>query len=215
MLIMKCPECHKFISSALLAEIPSIVCEHCGAEVPVRNVLVTSNGFTFDRNDLLKRFFRYRKLLDEVIDERNALLSNPNVRKESQRSIEQFMTILQGMMAGARDNFRCQFTSPVSVRISVQGKSYRGFLQNLSMSGGCVTLPANDTLPRVNSVLKMRFFLPHTDTEILVSGEVCWAEKAKKAGQEHRLGIQFEELQDEMQTRLWEYIQKAASTMPH
>ena len=57
MLIMKCPKCNKYISSALLAEIATIVCEHCSAEVAVKNVLVSSNGFTFDRQDLLKRFF--------------------------------------------------------------------------------------------------------------------------------------------------------------
>ena len=46
MLIMKCPKCNKYISSALLAEITTIACEHCGAEVAVKNVLVSSNGFT-------------------------------------------------------------------------------------------------------------------------------------------------------------------------
>jgi hypothetical protein len=98
---MKCPKCNKYIHSALLAEIKSIVCEHCSVDVPVTNVLISSNGFTFDRNDLLKRFFRYRKLLDEVIDERNSLQENSQASDASKRSIEQFMTILQEMMTGA------------------------------------------------------------------------------------------------------------------
>ncbi len=96
MLIMKCGKCDKYINSDLLVELKTVRCEHCGTVVPVKNILVSSNGFTFDRDDLLKRFFRYRKLLDEVIDERNALNDNNSASVESKRSIDQFCRFCKG-----------------------------------------------------------------------------------------------------------------------
>ncbi|MEA3544177.1 MAG: hypothetical protein U9R69_03045, partial [Thermodesulfobacteriota bacterium] len=135
MLIMKCSNCNKYVSSVLLAEIETIICEHCGVEIAVKNVLVSSNGFTFDRQDLLKRFFRYRKLLDEVIDENNAMDGNNDITAVSKSSVNQFLTILQGMMSGARDNFRVQFTAPLQVKVRYGGHECWGSFYNLSMEG--------------------------------------------------------------------------------
>ena len=212
MLIMKCPSCQKYIKSVLLAEISKIKCEHCGSHVPVQNVLVSSNGFTFDRNDLLKRFFRYRKLLDEVLDEHSQLQENPVSRNESKKSIEQFLHILQGMMSGAREHFRCDFDIPVRCKIISAGTEKEGNFQNLSMDGACVQLLEAGMRPQVKRSLRLKFFLPHCVSEFIISGEICWVEKAKgTSGEGPVIGVQFDTIDKQMQANLWKYICTEAS----
>ncbi|WP_029910093.1 PilZ domain-containing protein [Pelobacter seleniigenes] len=212
MLIMKCPECQKYISSALLAEIPRIVCEHCGSEVAVKNILVSSNGFTFDRDDLLKRFFRYRKLLDEVIDERNTLAESAAVSAESKRSMQQFLTILQGMMTGARDNFRCLFADPIKVHLAYEQHRASCIFYNLSMTGACVLLPPSQPLPRVKGQMQLKFQLPGQERSYELGGRVCWTETAKeKAADGHRVGINFAPLDQVTRNDLWLYISQVAT----
>ncbi len=212
MLIMKCPKCDKYISSALLAEIAAITCEHCGVEVPVRNVLITSNGFTFDRHDLLKRFYRYRKLLDEVIDERNALANNSKASAVSKRSVEQFLAILQGMMTGARDNFRFQFSDPVHTKLHYGRHSCDGIFYNLSMEGACVEIDPSNPLPRVKGDITIVFSLPNLVQVFSVGGEICWTKKARDdAGRRHSVGIKFSELDSATGASLWQFISGSTS----
>lgn len=212
MLIMKCPKCHKYISSALLAEITSIDCEHCRATVAVNNVLVSSNGFTFDRNDLLKRFFRYRKLLDEVIDEHNSMTQNKDVSDVSKRSVEQFLTILQGMMAGARDNFRCQFSAPMSTKLCYSRHECSGTFFNLSTEGACIEISRSNPLPRVNGEISIEFSLPEQKEIFSIGGEVCWTQRAKEGGNsKHSVGIKFRGLDSSIRPELWRFISGAAS----
>lgn len=209
MLMMKCPQCNKYINSELLAEIKSIVCEHCGATVPVINLLVSSNGFTFDRNHLLKQFFRYRQLLDEVIDERNSL---SNSSDESKRSLEQFMTILQGMMAGARGNFRYEFSPSLAARICYSKNECSGALFNLSTEGACVEIPRLYSLPRVGGSITIEFSLPDQEKVFLITGEICWTREAKEMEKaKHSAGVKFNQLDASVHTTLWQYISGRAS----
>ena len=212
MLIMKCPKCDKYIKSELLAEIATIACEHCDSEVAVKNVLVSSNGFTFDRQDLLKRFFRYRKLLDEVIDEHSSLSENKNSSTESRSSIKQFLNILQGMMTGARDNFRLQFSSPVHVKTCYSKHECSGIFYNLSMEGARIEISGSNPLPRVRGEFSLEFSLPGKEETLLITGVVCWTEKAKGAERaKHSVGIKFNSLESSVRSVLWQYISKSAS----
>ncbi len=213
MLIMKCPECDKYIRSALLAEIKTIECEHCHTEVAVNNVLVSSHGFTFDRNDLLKRFFRYRKLLDEVIDEHSSL-SNSQTSLESKRSIEQFLVILQGMMTGARDNFRHQFSRPVPAKLSYSRHECSGTFFNLSTEGACIEISRSNPLPRVRGGVSIEFVLPESKDIISVDGDICWTNKAKEGGSsKHSVGIRFRDIDEKTHEKLWQFISTAADAM--
>ena len=215
MLIMKCPKCDKYINSALLAEITTVVCEHCNVEVPVANVLVSSNGFTFDRNDLLKRFFRYRKLLDEVIDERNSLVGNTAASEVSKSSIEQFMSILQGMLTGARDNFRCEFSVPLPVWICYSTTECFGNVFNLSTEGVGIEIPRTNLLPRVGGVILAEFSLPDAEEKFSISGEICWTQKAGNGDQsKHSVGVKFNGLDPSIQAKLWQFVSALASDVP-
>lgn len=216
MLIMKCPECDKFISSALLAEITSIQCDFCHAQVPVKNILVSANGFTFDRNDLLKRFFRYRKLLDEVIDERNALLNSTGASAESKRSIEQFLSILQGMMTGARDNFRYQFDTRVEAHLVYGQHRCHGNFVNLSMEGSCLEVASKNPLPRVGGSVAIEFSLPNREQKFTLTGVICWTQKGKEPQYpNHSLGIKFDAFDEPLKTVLWDFISGLACAVPH
>ncbi len=209
MLMMKCPQCNKYINSELLAEIKSIVCEHCGAKVPVVNLLVSSSGFTFDRDHLLKQFFRYRQLLDEVIDERNSSSSSSD---ESKRSLEQFMTILQGMMAGARGNFRYEFSPSLAAQLCYSKNECSGILFNLSTEGACVEIPRLNSLPRVGGSISIEFSLPDQEEVFLINGEICWTREAKEMDEaKHSAGVKFNQLDASVQTTLWQYISGQAS----
>ncbi len=212
MLIMKCPKCEKYINSALLAEITSIDCEHCHATVAVSNVLVSSNGFTFDRNDLLKRFFRYRKLLDEVIDEHHSIAENKGVSDVSKRSVEQFLTILQGMMTGARDNFRYQFSNPLSTKLCYSRHECRGTFFNLSTEGACIEISRSNPLPRVKGGISIEFSLPDGKEVFSIDGDICWTQKAKDGeNSKHSVGIRFRGLDESIYTELWKFISEGAS----
>ena len=211
MLIMKCPECETMIRSRLLAEIATIRCEHCGEEVPVKNVLVSSNGFTFDRQDLLKRFFRYRKLLDEVLDERN-LHADDASSQNSRRSLEQFLIILQGMMTGARDHFRYQFDSALPVQFRYGGHIGRATFIDLSMEGACLALEGGQPLPRVRGEAQLTFTLPEQVRALIVPGEICWTQKAQSLENgRHRVGVRFRGVTEQVREPLWQFIQSAAA----
>jgi DNA-directed RNA polymerase subunit RPC12/RpoP len=213
MLMMKCSQCSQYIKSELLAELVTIRCEHCQAEVAVKGVLVSSNGFTFDRDDLLKRFFRYRKLLDEVIDERNQLNASATASKESKRSIDQFLTILQGMMTGARGNFRYQFDSSVTAELICGLKHHRGRFINLSMEGACMRMDAESPLPRVGALVSLNFSLPGQDQHFNPTCMVCWAEQGKASSDgRHAVGLRFREIDDLSRDALWKFISERAES---
>lgn len=213
MLIMKCGKCDKYINSDLLVELKTVRCEHCGTVVPVKNILVSSNGFTFDRDDLLKRFFRYRKLLDEVIDERNALNDNNSASVESKRSIDQFLSILQGMMTGARDHFRCHFDTSVVADLTYNDHQCRGSFINLSMDGACLELSATNPLPRVGCKIVVEFGLPGKDALFRPVGLICWVEQGKSDQYEkHRIGVKFSGIDDAAREDLWNFISSQAGS---
>lgn len=211
MLMMKCPKCQKNIRSALLAELKVIGCDQCQTQVPVSNVLISSNGFTFDRNDLLKRFYRYRKLLDEVIEERNTISGNNSVSDVSLRSIEKFMSVLQGMMAGARDHYRCEFAQPIPVKLRYLQQECAGSIYNLSMDGACIETFSKNPLPRVNGIVTLVFQLPEQKYTNIIAGEVCWTHQGDSEGKlGHTSGVRFSNLDGPTRDVLWQFISTMA-----
>lgn len=211
MLMMKCPKCQNYIRSALLVELQMIVCDQCRTQVPVSNVLISSNGFTFERNDLLKRFYRYRKLLDEVIEERNTMSSRGSASDVSLRSIEKFMSVLQGMMAGARNHYRCEFAQPIPVKLRYLQQECAGTIYNMSKDGACIETAGRNPLPRVNGIISLSFRLPQQDQTHVITGEVCWTHKGEGDGQcGHHSGVRFTCLDESSRDLIWQFISTMA-----
>lgn len=207
MLKMMCPNCHELIVSSLLAEIDETFCSHCNEGVPVRNVLISARGMTINRDDLLKRFFRYKKLLHEVVEERALMEDSRESLETSKKSSDHFIATLEELMAGARDNFRLQFSLTVPVRFNYDGHVQSGWLVNLSMVGACIEIDNVYVLPSIGSGVSIDFSLPGQKSGFSVSGMVAWI---KPAGREldsvFDVGIRFTDIVEKDRVDLWQLI---------
>ena len=207
MLKMMCPNCHELIVSALLAEIDEIACRHCNKGVPVRNVLISARGMTINRDDLLKRFFRYKKLLTETVEERDMMYENVESLETSKKSADQFIETLEELMAGARDNYRLDFSLTVPVRFSYDSKVQSGWLVNLSMVGACIETENFYFMPSIGSIVSIEFSLPGNKSVFSIPGMVAWI---KGAGQEsdslYDIGVKFVNVDDQVRADLWHLI---------
>lgn len=212
MLKMKCPRCEEFIVSKLLAEIDNITCEHCHETVPVQEVMVFAKGFTFHRNDLAKRLFRYKSLINEVIQERELLENNVKASPESKKSLDQFLEALKEVMAGARNSLRLEFSEHIPVEFLVNQRAHKGILLNLSTSGACIETSETATIPNKKSQITLQFSLPDRNHLFSLNGIVVWTNKSdKKNHQVYGIGIEFRHLDEAVLQILWEFIANAAS----
>jgi len=202
-----CPNCHELIISSLLAEIDEIACHHCNEGVPVRNVLISARGMTINRDDLLKRFFRYKKLLTETVEERDLMDENVESLETSKKSADQFIETLEELMAGARDNYRLGFSLTVPVRFSYDSKVQSGWMVNLSMVGACMETENFYFMPAIGSIVSIEFTLPGNQSEFSLSGMISWI---KGAGQEanplYDIGVKFVDVDDQVRADLWQLI---------
>ena len=213
MLKMKCPNCSEFIVSKLLAEIDTIECEHCGQSVPVADVMVFAKGFTFHRDDLAKRLFRYKSLINEVLQERNLLEKNAQASAESKKSLDQFLMALREVMDGARTSLRLEFNEPLPILVEGSQGRHLASLVNLSTTGACLTtssVPASQFKKRDQITLVFRLLQEQED--YLLKGTVIWTAKPE-AGSNGSLsiGVEFMDVQEKIKRSLWDYISKTAT----
>lgn len=203
MLKMKCPNCHEMIVSALLSDMDQVPCGNCKEIVPVQDVMVFADGFTFHRSDLVKRLFRYKTLLDEITKERELLEKNPDASKESKKSLERFSHALIEVMSGARNNLRIEFTDQIPLSYRFNSHSCSGVLINLSMSGVCFEVVEKSACPQKKSAVVIGFSLPGIDYEFTLAGTVSWVKKGLS------VGVEFDPLAKEDVDTLWHFISSA------
>ena len=204
---MMCPSCHEPIISSLLAEVDEIACHHCKQGVPVRNVLISARGMTINRDDLLKRFFRYKKLLMEVVEERETMEVNPESVDSSRKSADQFIETLEELMAGARDHFRLNFSIAVPVRIRFNGKVQAGWLVNVSMVGACIETENLYFMPTVGSIVSIEFTLPGNKKIFSLKCMIAWINQAgKNAESTYDIGLKFIDVDSKVKSDLWHLI---------
>jgi len=207
MLKMMCPHCHELIISSLLAEIDEVFCHHCNEGVAVQNILISARGMTISRDDLLKRFFRYKKLLTEVLAERALMDKDTETLEISKKSSDQFIETLEEFMAGARGNYRLHFSISVPVRLSFDGKIQAGWLLNLSMAGVCIEIENYYLTPEIGSLVALEFSLPGQSTRFSLVGTVSWIRKGQNDnGPVHDLGIRFADPDEASRDNLWQLI---------
>lgn len=210
MLKMMCPNCHELIISSLLAEIDEVSCHHCNEGVPVHDVLISARGMTINRDDLLKRFFRYKKLLAEVVDERALMEESVEVLEASKKSTDQFIETLEELMHGARDNFRLHFSNLVQVRSVFASKVQTGQLVNLSMVGVRLKIENCYFVPEIGTLASIEFSLPGQPNKFALDGMVAWIkDSAGGKGPSHDVGVKFVDISDESRAALWQLISGA------
>lgn len=203
MLKMKCPNCDKEIVSALLSDVEKIPCGHCKEVVPVENIMVFAEGFTFHRNDLIKRLFRYKTLLDEIANERELLEKSPTASKESKNSLDRLLKALAEVMASGRNNLRIDFKETIRLRYRFNSHDETGMLTNLSMSGVCIDIGGKASSPKKKISVVIEFCLPGVEHAFSLTGRTSWVKKGKS------FGVEFNQLEDKDKDILWGFISSA------
>jgi hypothetical protein len=209
MLQMNCPKCNGVIKSPFLAELSSIECSECNDNVPVKDVFVTTKSFTIHRDDLLNRIFRYQSLLKEVEKERSLLMDGKEISEATRKSIDQFSTILQELLVGARKNFRLDLPYELCVTIDTGNSTCNGKLVNLSSEGASIKFDNLDELPKARSSIKLSLQLPETDEVLSLTAKIAWNKKSAGAGYE--LGVSFLKLDESTRSIIWNFIMATAS----
>jgi hypothetical protein len=140
------------------------------------------------------------------------MVDGDNTSAESRRSIEQFLAILQGMMTGARDNFRYQFSFPLPAKLCYSRHECSGTFFNLSTEGARIEISKSNPLPRVKGGISIEFSLPDSDEIFSIDGDICWTQKAENGEHsKHSVGIRFRGLDMSVRAKLWKFISAAAS----
>ena len=212
MLKMKCPNCEKELTSPLLAEIETIACKHCQETVPVKDVIVSAKGYSYHRNDLIKRLFRYKSLISEVTKELEMLEKSPESSPQSKKSLDRFLATLEEMMAGARDHLRIEFKQALPVTYKSKRGLGTGRLANLSMDGACLETEKDSTLPRNGTDLAISFALPGERQPVTLNGKVAWLKKTTNdKNHSPQIGIKFTPLDPDVHATLWAFISNSAT----
>jgi hypothetical protein len=207
MLKMKCSSCEKEIRSPLLAEIGSISCPHCRMDTPVNDIIVSAQGYSYHRDDLIKRQFRYKTLIAEVTKERELLENSPASSAESIKSLDRFLATLEEMMAGARDHLRIEFDRHMPVAYKTKQLSSSGRLLNLSMQGACLEVEGGNQLPKKKAAIALRLSLPGEQDSVILNGTVAWIKKSlKKKNPYPLIGVNFTPLDQDVHAVLWAFI---------
>ncbi len=209
---MKCSACEEMIVSVLLAEVSSFSCPHCQETVPVNDVMIFAEGFTFHRNDLVKRLFRYKKLLSEVSKEREMLEASSDTSDESKKSLDRFLQALEEVLAGARNNLRLDFVEQIPVRFSFGSQVQSGMMSNLSLTGACIEIACDTPHPRRNGAVSLTFSIPELLVEQSLPAVVSWVDNSNTGKRKGcAIGIKFKSLNQDVLDRLWDFISRAAT----
>lgn len=208
MLQMDCPSCNEVIQSQFLADVSTIECGRCKKTIPVKDVFVTTKSFVMHREDFLNRTFRFQKLLREVEKELLLLTNNQEASPKSLESLEQFYASLQELLAGARNNYRMDVLSDVSVEVIDGNSQCKGKLLNLSTSGASIELMTFDKLPRIKSVVDLVFPFPEFSEHLYVRARIVWTkDQANNDSQHHAIiGATFVDIDENSQNCIWNYI---------
>jgi predicted Zn finger-like uncharacterized protein len=204
MLEMKCSECNGVISSALLADLEEVNCNHCQALVPIKDLTVSANGFTYYCADLKKRLPHYKSLLKNFTAELKYLEKDPDASSKRKHSLDKTVQALKTGMATTRNNCRIHFADEQLMKYRSDSQIEIGKLVNISMTGACIELMPSSTAPRKNSQMTIMFSLPDKEHVFSLNGVIRWCYDGS-------FGISFDAVKPEEGTLLWEYI--ATSTL--
>jgi len=214
MLKMKCSSCEKDIISPLLADLEHINCPTCKAEVPVKDIIVFSNGLSYDRSQLRSQLYRYKDLLSAACKDRENLKNDQEANEKSKSSSERFVATLGEIMAGARNTYRVPLLQEYFVNYhSFQCGQIKGaaLLLNLSTDGACIQTATNDFLPSKKQDILLSLSVPGCPTPLKINGKVAWTKLPEDAPQKHQIGIQFTQIDDQTKASLWAFIEQIST----
>jgi len=207
MLKMKCPSCENEIISPLLAERQHINCPTCKEEVPVKDIIVYSNGLSYDRSQLRTQLYRYKDLLSAAWKDYEQLKNSPEANSKRRLSSERFVATLEEIMAGARNTYRAEMIQEYFV--TYQCGQLKGFalLLNLSTDGACIQTTNNDFPVKKQDIL-LSLSVPECPTPLAINGKVAWSKLPGDSSKNHRIGIQFNQVDSDSKSCLRTFIEQ-------
>ncbi|MCK4508644.1 MAG: PilZ domain-containing protein [Desulfuromonadales bacterium] len=213
MLLMNCPKCDGAIKSPFLAEIKSVDCWQCKEEVKVRNVFVSTKGFTMSREDLINRISHYKKLLKETEDELQATVEERTTSTKPQEGDKSFHSILKDLMLGARDNFRLDIPYDLYVELECDDKKRLGRLINICAQGAAIEFAYREELPQAETEIKLSLLLPESAEPLSLPAKIVWTRKSRKDAQSQHvnIGVHYNNLDKKTHTCIWDFIVKTSS----
>jgi len=205
MLKICCSSCNKEIISPLLVEYKQTICPHCLKEIPVEDVIVYANGYSYFRSDLVKRISYYKSLLLETAKECDLLDRDPSVSPASKQSRMRFLATLEEMMAGARDRFRIMMPENCPVNYLNNQINGEGSLVNLSRGGACIAIQDSARLPMKSTPVVLCFTLPGDSKPLAIKGTISWS-KSENAELSKQFGVSFLPQEQEASDKIWNFI---------
>jgi hypothetical protein len=208
MLQMTCPNCEGLIKSLLLVEVEAIGCPHCKENVPVRNVVVATKNFSMHRADLIKRIAHYKKLLRDVEKEIAQAEAGGQDTDKSRKSAASLRASLKDLLLAARDNFRLNMSYDLYVQIDFGSKKRLARLVNISSTGAAIELIDRGPVPDNATAVQFLLLLPGSQDSLGLAATVVWSRKlgAGKFFDSITMGVRFQELGQEIRTRIWDFI---------
>lgn len=213
MLLMNCPTCDGAIKSPFLAEVKSVECWQCREEVKVRDVFVSTKGFTMSRGDLISRISHYKKLLAETENELQTTVKKGAAETKSQESDKSFYSILKDLMLGARDNYRLDMPYDLYVELECDDNKRLGKLINICTQGAAIEFVDREEFPQAETEIKLSLLLPESAEPLSLPGKIVWTKKSREDTQPQHvnIGVHFDSLNKKTHTCLWEFIVKTSS----
>ncbi|MCK4738356.1 MAG: PilZ domain-containing protein [Deltaproteobacteria bacterium] len=202
MLKIECTKCREWINSPFLPQLKETTCPHCSEVVPVKDICISTGSYAIQRDVLLKNFFKYKSLLEEVQGELDEMLSLADGSKPfdaSAKTVMDFMESLKGLMDGCRDTMRTK-TDNVHVTCRANGETHDVEVLNISTTGVRIALPKAKIAPKKGEDLQLYFTEEINDDSLIVKGKVMWA------NEEGELGVQFSDLNEATITLMHDYI---------
>jgi hypothetical protein len=214
MIQMNCPKCNGLIKSPLLVELPEIECPQCRVNVKVHNVAVSTKNFFMQRNDLIKRIFNYKKLLEEVEKEIEQGKKDQDSTENTRKSADDLRSFLKDLLLAARDNFRLNMSYDLYVQINFDGDKRFAKLVNISSTGACIELVDRGQFPGNNTEIKFQLLLPGDKESLsLLARVICNRIVAKDTtSQSVNVGVQFKDIDEEVRSCLWNFIVDAETS---
>lgn len=214
MLLMNCPKCDGAIKSPFLAEIKSVECWQCREEVKVRDVFVSTKGFTMSREDLISRISHYKKLLVETETELQATVKEGTTETKPQKSEKSFHSILKDLMLGARDNFRLEMPYDLYVELECNDNKRLGKLINICTQGAALEFVDREELPQAETEIKLSLLLPESAEPLSIPAKIVWTRKSRKDSQSQhvKIGLHYNSLDKKTHACLWDFIVKTSSS---
>ena len=208
MLQMKCPECEGIISSPFLVEMGSVTCNQCKENVIVKDVFVTTEVFTMNRDTLLGRIRRYRALLKEVKRDKMALGNSDVSSTAAQQSLDQTYAALRELLEASRGNYRLEISQDLPLDIEWEGNITNGSLLNLSTKGAAIKPKRLHGFPQKDSEVKLRLVLPDNAEPLSIAAKIAWVGKSKKGEEQNNIpmGVSFVNLNEKTRACIWDYI---------